>query len=272
MGRKIFITYGDELYAANLSRITQMAKQTEQFDIVIPYTHKDLPENLLNHPLFKYQRGGGYWLWKPYIIMKTLEQCSNDDIVIYVDAGSEVFKDSQWQKYFTTMKKSSAIVFKFCCLMKHWTKKKLLDRFKQDCHNIHQMHQILSGFSLWSRQALPFVKEWFEVMYHNPDLVIDTPDDELKYEAPCFIEHRHDQAVLTCLAYKYEQKYNIKILWEKSEVFYSEGQAIFFSRMRLRDGQLKGKARCPVSLIWRLRHKLVEFVRDVRQFFYRHIF
>ena len=52
MGKKIFITYGDELYAANLSRITQMAKQTEQFDMVIPFSHKDLPENLLNQLVF----------------------------------------------------------------------------------------------------------------------------------------------------------------------------------------------------------------------------
>ncbi|TLE03345.1 hypothetical protein [Helicobacter japonicus] len=32
-------------------------------------------------------RGFGYWCWKPYIILKTLEQLENNDILLYADIG-----------------------------------------------------------------------------------------------------------------------------------------------------------------------------------------
>lgn len=271
MGKKIFITYGDKLYASNVLRICNMAKQTNHFDEIISYGPKDLPQEILTHTLFQYARGGGYWLWKPYIIQKTLEECNDDDIVVYVDSGSEVYKDDLWQTYFNMMKKSNAIVFKFCCLMKYWTKKSVLDKFRQDCRNIHQLHQICGGVSLWSRKALPVVKEWYKLMYEHPDLVSDTPPDKLKFEAPYFKEHRHDQAILTCLAYKYEKEYGIQILWEKSEVFYSKGQAVFLSRIRNKNGVLKGREHKPVSLIWRMRHFIVNTLRDIRQFLYKYL-
>ena len=34
------------------------------------------------------QRGGGLWLWKPYLINKTLHSLLDGDYVMYADAGS----------------------------------------------------------------------------------------------------------------------------------------------------------------------------------------
>jgi hypothetical protein len=44
-----------------------------------------------NSMSFQTQRGGGLWLWKPYLINKTLHALSDGDYVMYVmyaDAGS----------------------------------------------------------------------------------------------------------------------------------------------------------------------------------------
>ena len=44
--------------------------------------HKDF---IKNNP-----RGFGYWIWKPYILMKTIEQMKDNDILLYLDAGCEI--------------------------------------------------------------------------------------------------------------------------------------------------------------------------------------
>ena len=37
------------------------------------------------HNIFKHQRGFGYWLWKPYIILRKLEELNDNDILVYID-------------------------------------------------------------------------------------------------------------------------------------------------------------------------------------------
>src|SRR4051812_31036380 len=42
-----------------------------------------------NQGILDVARGGGYWLWKPYIILDTLRDIAHeDDFVIYWDVGS----------------------------------------------------------------------------------------------------------------------------------------------------------------------------------------
>ena len=51
-----------------------------------------MPEFWNNHSEFilANKRGYGYWLWKPYLIMKTLEQMNDNDILVYADCGCEI--------------------------------------------------------------------------------------------------------------------------------------------------------------------------------------
>src|ERR1700680_476355 len=38
-------------------------------------------------------RGGGYWLWKPFIIEELLKEIPAGDVIVYLDAGIEVIGD-----------------------------------------------------------------------------------------------------------------------------------------------------------------------------------
>ena len=40
--------------------------------------------------ILKHERGGGYWLWKINIINKTLKEMKDNDILLYMDAGSSL--------------------------------------------------------------------------------------------------------------------------------------------------------------------------------------
>jgi len=65
------------------------------FNKIISYNDKDLnndEEFWKKHGNFieNNKRGNGYWIWKPYIIMKNLDLMNDNDILLYLDCGCEV--------------------------------------------------------------------------------------------------------------------------------------------------------------------------------------
>ena len=101
--KKIFIAYADAALAYSLKRIGRQARRLQIFDEVILYTPADLSEEIKAHPLMQYSRGGGYWLWKPWLIQKTLRDHTPGDIVVYADAGSTLRKSPEWERLFGLM-------------------------------------------------------------------------------------------------------------------------------------------------------------------------
>src|SRR5574344_300253 len=146
----IFITYGDDNFYKSRIRICKEAKSIKLFDRVIEYTPRKLPNFIKSSPLFGFPRGGGYWVWKPYIIYKTLLDAKEGDIVWYVDAGCTLNPDSEeWNYLQEKMKSHNAIMFQyrnnvkyegweqFCRKpqnnnpqMIHWTKPSVSNYFK----------------------------------------------------------------------------------------------------------------------------------------------
>lgn len=266
MSKKIFISYGNAVYYDSLNRIKQEAEQTGLFDVIITYTDDDLPEEVKKHPLLQYQRGGGYWLWKPYIILKALtEVAGENDIVIYSDAGNEIFADKEWTEYFDYLEEYSAVCFKYGGLIKWWTRKEVLDYFAPTCPHLSELWQIMGGLNLWSKKSIPVVQAWFDLMFKHPELVIDVQPEEMKHQLGCFREHRHDQAMLSGVVYANEKQHKIKVLWEHCESFDQKGQAVFCARFaNTPERKLLGRPHKPLSVVRRMKRRLKMFIRDLR--------
>ena len=111
---KIFISYANFIYEKSLKRIAKQARSSHLFDHVDIYTPSDLPLPILSSPLMMYHRGGGYWVWKPWIIYNTLCNCNDGDIIYYVDAGCSLNPESEeWAEWDSAMAKYNAIVFDY---------------------------------------------------------------------------------------------------------------------------------------------------------------
>ena len=56
------------------------------------YTRDDIDPGFLkkNAAILHQKTGAGYWLWKPYIILKTLNDIPDGDIVLYLDSGMSI--------------------------------------------------------------------------------------------------------------------------------------------------------------------------------------
>jgi len=95
---KWFITFsaGSQDYIDAGNRILEQANATQKFDKTTFYSMDDLrndPDFWTPHSKFveSNERGIGYWIWKPYLIKKTMEQMVDGDILLYLDAGCEIY-------------------------------------------------------------------------------------------------------------------------------------------------------------------------------------
>lgn len=89
-----FVTYGDSSYLNSKQRLLLQAKAIDRFCGFHVYGREDLDEKFISStlPFINLKRGGGYWIWKPYIINKTLINLKHGDYLVYMDVGCTIRK------------------------------------------------------------------------------------------------------------------------------------------------------------------------------------
>lgn len=267
MNRKIFITYGNSEYSQSLERIRKEAEESGEFDTIIVYTERDLPDVLKQNVLFQYSRGGGYWIWKPYICWKTLQLCDSTDVVFYSDAGNKIYKHKRWKHYWNLMKTNGGIFFYYKAYMEERSRKKMLEEYRPIIPKIRKMYQIQGCAFFISIRCRHVIKEWLDMMLCHPEWVIDAKEDEKDLEYPQFIENRHDQAVLSCAAYKYWKVCDLYITMQDAERYQRGGQPFFHARISnnmVRSGMVYEQYYVTI-----LRKILINPVRYLKMWYYK---
>lgn len=268
--KKIFISYGDTGFKGSLKRIAKQARSTHLFDQVEVYTPSDLPPPVRNSPLMVFHRGGGYWVWKPWIVYNTLCNCKEGDVVYYVDAGCTLNKESkEWGEWDSILNTHNAIVFNYrsdvkyagwdlyckdpknCAPeLRHWLKPSAEEYFTRflGSEDYLNFNHVMSGIIIIKKTAnIPcFIQQWLKIALLNPSLFCDAYGEELGRLPDSFNEHRHDQAILTPLVYYYKDIDKIVVLHEKSESR-KEIAAVIASRTHIRSWTLCDK------LAWRIK-------------------
>lgn len=236
----VFISYADGNFKESLLRIKRQAKRLGIFNRIIAYTPKDLPLYIKSSPLMAFSCGGGYWAWKPYIIHKTLSECEEGDIVVYVDAGCRLAEGLEWKEYLSYLDTYHAILFQYrndcdygwqkvygldeknaSPAILHWMKPSCIDFFNQKFDSVDYLdyNKIWGGFMMFrkTKDKLRFVEDWYSITLFHPELVMDPYGVELDRLPASFSRHRHDQSIITPLAYYYHESDKILVLPEKSE-------------------------------------------------------
>jgi hypothetical protein len=182
--------------------------QLKLFDRIRILTEKNLDKSFMDlHGEFisKNKRGFGYWIWKSYIIKKTLEIMKDDDIVIYLDAGCSInINDASIKRYneYIDMVKSSDVgllAFQLnSCLEKSWVKMDLVKHLNATPEML-ETGQIAAGvfFVKKNKTTVDLFNKYYETSCHY-NLLNDTPS--VAKNDPCFREHRHDQSIFSLLS------------------------------------------------------------------------
>ena len=86
--------FADEGYAVQQRLNTKTAYEKGKADKVFEYHPIDLTEIKKRYPEhFKIKRGYGLWFWKPFLILKAMEQMADGDYLFYCDSGAVFFED-----------------------------------------------------------------------------------------------------------------------------------------------------------------------------------
>jgi hypothetical protein len=217
----VFLTYGDAKFARSRERIQQEAIRLQLFDQVVVKTesirsHPDLAHHLRTNSnfrrVFDQSRGGGYWIWKPYIIHQTLSSLEDGDVLVYSDAGSTLATDpankSRFQRYIKRVRQSPSglLGFKNPFIERQWTKNDIFEHFQITDEGVKNSRQF-TGNKLIIRKcpiSLEVVTSWWQTALLYPELFDDSPSKTRN--ASDFRENRHDQSVLSVLLKKYHSE------------------------------------------------------------------
>ena len=205
-------------------------------------------------------RGIGFWSWKPLIINNALNALPLDSYLIYADAGIEFIAPVQHIIDRMGHDKPQDDIFLFGNSWEHahWCKRDVIDEVwpcnsESKCPSPHyetwdkfgkqvQASVIFFRVSDYSRA---FVAEWLKWCLHDGGRLIDDSPSVLPNH-PEFREHRHDQSILTTLAYRegillhywpgvYNRFLGQEFIYEKLPCYASDTYGPMFHHHRLRD-------------------------------------
>lgn len=170
------------------------------------WRESDLPEWLYyHHPYMRAgSKGFGWYAWKPFIVAEEVCKAKDGDIIVYADAGQTFVRDPC---LVLNACPQDVILFDNGWLHIDWCKRDVLeDMLPMGYDLMHTQTQASLIFIRVSEQSRKFVKEWLAWSL-MPGMIDNEPSIEPNY--PTFREHRWDQAILGCLAIKY----NIPLEW-----------------------------------------------------------
>jgi hypothetical protein len=203
----MLITFGHNCCAYSKQRALKKAKTVGGFDYVRSFnldamtlkfreTHKDL---------LKARRGAGYWLWKPYIMLKTLiENMNTSDIVMYQDAGAYIIRSTGPLLKLCEQSKEGIIVFSLGKIEHEYTKQDAFILMNMSFPEATDTFQRLASFVVLRKSctSIQFAMEWLAYV-SDKRIVSDEPNALGVPNPDSFRDNRHDQTVLSLLSKKW---------------------------------------------------------------------
>lgn len=207
---------GDTVYFKNQNALN-LSALNRGIDHVHTYRRCHMDKDFFDthQHILTQKRGAGYWLWKPYFILKTMRMYDDDATIIYADSGVIFSKDLEL--FFRDLISHDRIMVsqgKSAPLSRH------LKKEAQEKLSIFEDSSVLKGENIWgfflvlknTKENRDFIEAWLKLCCDG-DLLTDDPFD-LNLQAKEFEYHQHDQSLLSVvLAHKTQDfQRNTKII------------------------------------------------------------
>ncbi len=223
MNNMWFVTFGDSRLKQARKRIGRQAERMGVFgDRIRIFSEKDLDSNfcaMMKERLVKGSRGFGYWCWKPQVILQSLDEMPEGDVLLYCDIGCHLNHRGvkRLEEYRELAVEHSVVAFQSRALgeeartnlklhflpERRWSKMDLLRHFGvADRKDILDSGQIGAGVIILKNDMISrrLIEAWRKCYYDHFEFVDDTPS---KYpNVPDFVQNAHDQSVFSLLCKK----------------------------------------------------------------------
>jgi hypothetical protein len=168
----------------------------------VGYTDKDIDIDFKSkyNKILDSKRGAGYWLWKPYIILDMLSKINEGDYLVYMDSGANFIKDPS--NILRMLNHKGVLTFSMVQKTSKWTKGDCFYYINDDDKLKFKDENQIQGTYIFLRkcdESVMFVKKWLDYCTSN-DLITDEPNIKMDNLSD-FIDHRHDQSILSLLVY-----------------------------------------------------------------------
>ncbi|KZY01809.1 MULTISPECIES: hypothetical protein [unclassified Sulfitobacter] len=207
-----FLTYASNGFEHNAQFLAESAAKVG-FDVV----HSLGPDAIagtnfaqLNGDILRAKRGGGYWLWKPYLIRRYVDRLADGEVLFYCDAGrNNYYRFSRFPGHLADRALQSVQGFIPGVAIGHlgsigkWTKRDCLQIMGADTASIYEKPMVQATWSVWTKSGatVEFLEAWLRYS-QDPRCITDQPNTLGKENLPGFVDHRHDQSICSILAYQ----------------------------------------------------------------------
>jgi hypothetical protein len=197
--------------------------KSKGFDNVFNYRSEDVKQGdfyIKNKELLDLERGDGYWVWKPKIILETLEKMEYGDVLFYIDAGDYINNNDDDDDIFSVSKEYFKTEDYYFTNWHHGSRKHQIQHTKRDCfilmgcddEKYHNTRQIEAGFIAVKKtnKMIEFINEY--LFYCKNKNIINDDKSVFGDEHEQFKCHRHDQSILTNLIVKHNFSFSDKFI------------------------------------------------------------
>ena len=206
--KQYFLVYDDGTHTTYLENLLNSVKIFgKQFEIII-FKKESLDKNFVHKhsDILNLPRGGGYWLWKPYIINETLKKIKDNDLVFYLDLKYYFIEDFT-ELYYDYMKEHDILIWKNhpndnTFLMKKYCKMDVILKYNMYEPIIkNNLEDYWAGAIIIKNNNFTkdIISQWLNMCCIYEDI---TDTDSINPNIEEFIEHRHDQSLLSIVLYK----------------------------------------------------------------------
>lgn len=196
------MNFADANYAYQQEQNTSSAYERGKADKVINYYEEDIEALREHYPEhFAIKRGFGLWFWKPYLIMKAMDEINEGDYLFYCDSGAVFIDDIHQLIPDLETSGKSMMVFeqplRACCFTKGETYHLL------GCNDFSG-NQLLGGYIFLRKceESYKYMQGWHIAMTDLRVLSGEKFLPEVKDHRD-FVSHREDQSVFTLLCKKW---------------------------------------------------------------------
>ncbi len=201
---RYLLTFGNHGYEVSMNILATSALATGSVDKVIFWNDDKLrktPFFKANRKILTQQRGAGYWLWKPYIILEELKKLKKGDFLIYSDSKMLARQNFDVLYDLCAREKGILLFRNLPQTIECWCKRDALVLMNADKPEIYKSFDFAAMMSVWQKtpEAVGFLEEWLKFC-EDERILTDMDNTQGKPNYPYFVDHRHDQAVFSVVA------------------------------------------------------------------------
>ena len=215
--KRHFLTFGGGpmYYLDGVDRLTEQAQSLELFDHIYGFKEGHLKEE---HPFWEQNykfilqnpHGFGYWIWKPYLVYKVIQEAQYGDVIVYCDSGNEldIRKKDKIKELLDACSNEQIIGSIFqghedisCRSELYWTKHDVLLSLNANISDriLHSPQREVNSLIICkTKKTEKLMKEWCDTCVKNYQYINDFPS--YVPNLPEFIVHKHVQSVFSILS------------------------------------------------------------------------